>query len=135
MNIYFAASIRGGRADREIYSSIILELQKYGKVLTEHIGDPSISSSGEEIPDTEIYNRDMAWLREADVVIGEITTPSLGVGYEIGQAEAMGKKILCLYREIEGKKVSAMITGSLGVKVSKYETVQDVSRILEDYFK
>lgn len=135
MKIYFAASIRGGRADREIYSSIILELQKYGKVLTEHIGDPNLSSGGEEIPDTEIYNRDMAWLREADVVIGEITTPSLGVGYEIGQAEAMGKKIFCLYREIEGKKVSAMITGSLGVKVSKYETVQDVDRILEDYFK
>jgi nucleoside 2-deoxyribosyltransferase len=120
MKIYFAASIRGGRADREIYSSIILELQKYGKVLTEHIGDPNISSSGEEIPDTEIYNRDMAWLREADVVIGEITTPSLGVGYEIGQAESMGKKIFCLYREIDGKKVSAMITGSSGVKVSKY---------------
>ncbi len=135
MKIYFAASIRGGRADREIYSSIILELQKYGKVLTEHIGDPNISSRGEEIPDVEIYNRDMAWLREADVVIGEITTPSLGVGYEIGQAEAMGKKIFCLYREIDCKKVSAMITGSQGVKVSKYETVQDVSRILEDYLK
>jgi hypothetical protein len=59
----------------------------------------------------------------------------LGVGYEIGQAESMGKKIFCLYREIDGKKVSAMITGSSGVKVSKYETVQDVDRILEDYFK
>lgn len=135
MKIYFAASIRGGRADREIYSSIILELQKYGKVLTEHIGDPNITSNGEEIPDTQIYSRDMAWLREADVIIGEITTPSLGVGYEIGQAEAMGKKILCIYREIEGKKVSAMITGSLGIKVSKYETVQDVGKILEDYLK
>jgi 2'-deoxynucleoside 5'-phosphate N-hydrolase len=135
MNIYFAASIRGGRADREIYSSIILELKKYGKVLTEHIGDPNISSSGEEMADTEIYNRDMVWLKEADVVISEITTPSLGVGYEIGQAEAIGKKILCLYREVDGKKVSAMITGSPGVKVSRYETIQDVSKILEDYLK
>ncbi len=135
MNIYFAASIRGGRADREIYSSIISELKKYGKVLTEHIADPNISSSGEEITDTQIYNRDMEWLREADVVIGEITTPSLGVGYEIGQAEAMGKRILCFYREVDGKKVSAMIAGSQGVKVSKYETVQDVSKILEDYLK
>lgn len=135
MKIYFSASIRGGRADREIYSSIILELQKYGKVLTEHIGDSNISSGGEEIPEAEIYSRDMAWLREADVVIGEVTTPSLGVGYEIGQAEAMGKKIICFYREIEGKKVSAMITGSSGVKVVRYETIQDVGRVLEDYFK
>ena len=31
-------------------------------------------------------------------VIAEVTQPSLGVGYEIGRALAMGKKILCLYR-------------------------------------
>ncbi len=32
------------------------------------------------------------------VLVAEVTQVSLGVGYEIGRAVAMGKKILCLYR-------------------------------------
>ncbi len=32
------------------------------------------------------------------MVVAEVTQPSLGVGYEIGRAVAMGKPILCLYR-------------------------------------
>ena len=31
-------------------------------------------------------------------IVAEVTQPSLGVGYELGQGTAMGKKILCLYR-------------------------------------
>lgn len=38
-------------------------------------------------------------------VVAEVTQPSLGVGYEIGRAVAMGKKILCLYRPQEGKSM------------------------------
>jgi hypothetical protein len=40
----------------------------------------------------------MSWLKEADVIVAEVSTPSLGVGYEIGKAEDMGKRILCLYK-------------------------------------
>ena len=36
-------------------------------------------------------------------LIAEVTQPSLGVGYEIGRAVAMGKNILCLYRPQQGK--------------------------------
>ncbi len=32
------------------------------------------------------------------VLVAEVTQVSMGVGYEIGRAVAMGKKILCLYR-------------------------------------
>lgn len=35
--IYFAASIRGGRDDVALYSELIKHLGKYGKVLTEHL--------------------------------------------------------------------------------------------------
>ena len=31
-------------------------------------------------------------------LVAEVTQPSHGVGYELGRAVAMGKKILCLYR-------------------------------------
>ena len=47
MNIYFSGSIRGGRDDVDIYNRIISYLKKYGNVLTEHIGDNSLNSDGE----------------------------------------------------------------------------------------
>ena len=36
-------------------------------------------------------------------MVAEVTQASLGVGYEVGRAVAMNKKILCLYRPQEGK--------------------------------
>lgn len=37
------------------------------------------------------------------VVVAEVTQPSLGVGYELGQAMALNKRILCLFRPQSGR--------------------------------
>ena len=134
MKIYFAGSIRGGRDDKELYLQLIQHLAQYGKVLTEHIGDGKLTEFGEDGPSDEwIYNRDMSWIQESDVVIAEVSTPSLGVGYEIGKAEDMNKKMLYLYRNQQNKRLSAMISGNTNVKIARYETLEDaVSHI--DYF-
>ena len=135
MKIYFAGSIRGGRDDKELYLEIINLLGKYGKVLTEHIGDKTLSAMGEDGPTDEyIYDRDMTWLNEADVVVAEVTTPSLGVGYEIGKMEGK-KSILCLYREQDGKRISAMIGGNKNLRIKKYKTIQNIEAILEDFLR
>ena len=132
MKIYFAGSIRGGRDDREIYFSIIEELKKYGEVLTEHFGHESLSDQGDkDITVNDIYERDMSWVREADVIVAEVTTPSLGVGYEIGQAEAMQKPVLCFYRKLEGKSLSAMVAGNPYVKIQEYSSIEDIKSLLE----
>ncbi|MDP3953461.1 MAG: nucleoside 2-deoxyribosyltransferase [bacterium] len=132
MKIYFAGSIRGGRDDREFYGEIIELLKGYGEVLTEHIGDKTLSALGEDgLTDKDIYERDMAWLEAADAVVAEVTTPSLGVGYEIAKAE-VNKPVLCLYREQEGRRLSAMIGGSR-VRVERYQNIQDVEKIVKDF--
>jgi nucleoside 2-deoxyribosyltransferase len=133
MQIYFAGSIRGGRNDQEIYSAIINLLKKYGLVLTEHIGDRKLFVTGEARDNREIYDRDMQWIEVADVVVAEVTNPSLGVGYEIGKAECR-KPILCLFREQEGKKLSAMISGNKNLTLREYKTTIDIGRILEEFF-
>ena len=74
----------------------------------------------------------MDWVKEADIIIAEVTTPSLGVGYEIGQAESMGKKIVCVYRKIEGKRLSAMIAGNSKMNIFEYATLEDLKRIFKD---
>ncbi len=126
MKIYFAGSIRAGREDQEIYYQLIQGLQGHGPVLTEHVGDPDLTELGDDGPsDRMIYQRDMAWLAEADLMVADVTIPSLGVGYEIGRAESRGIPVLCLYRERDGRKLSAMISGNPKVTVTKYGTVEE----------
>lgn len=136
MKIYFAGSVRAGRDDQNFYYSIVNKLKKYGTVLTEHLGSESLSNQGEPgLTDTYIFERDLSWVREADVLVGEVTTPSLGVGYEIGQADFMNKNILLLYRPVEGKKLSVMLSGNPRLKIVEYKKIEDISKILEDFFQ
>src|SRR3989338_5373851 len=117
MKSYFAGSVRGGRGDNELYSQIIKSLSGYGTVLTEHVSNKDLSAMGENKASEIIYKRDMRWLKESDVVVAEVTTPSLGVGYEIAKAEEMGKRILCLYRPASERRLSAMVAGSKRISV------------------
>jgi nucleoside 2-deoxyribosyltransferase len=132
MKIYFAGSIRGGYDD--FYPQIINLLQKYGEVLTEHIADKNLSFIGEtKLTDEEIYKRDMQWLKTADVVVAEVTTPSLGVGYELGKAENQ-KPILCIYRERNNSRLSAMINGNPNFIIKQYNNLEQLKNIFEDFF-
>jgi len=135
MNIYFAGSIRGGREDVEIYQEIISHLGKFGTVLTEHIADNNLERVGEkDLSDKEIHDRDLDWLNQSDVLVAEVTTPSLGVGYEIKTAITWRKKILCLYRKQKGESLSAMIAGCSDLEVKYYDNLSEAKEILNRYF-
>lgn len=130
-NIYFAGSIRGGRDDAKLYKQLIDELKAYGAVLTEHIGSEEISF---DLSDRHIHDRDMEWLTSSDILIAEVTTPSLGVGYEIGRAVAMEKPVVCLYRKRGEALLSAMIGGSPAVNVYNYSDLEEAKEILKSVF-
>ncbi len=136
MKIYFAGSIRGGRDDAELYIDIIEYLKNFGEVLTEHIGNNSISSNGEtNMSDLDIHDRDMNWLLDSDIIIAEVTNPSLGVGYEIGRALENNKKIICLYRENNKNRLSAMISGSKKIININYSNLNDFKLSINKYLK
>lgn len=136
MKIYFSASIRGGRADQAFYADIIKYLSGYGQVLTEHIGNPELTRLGEDKNTNEyIYSRDLEWIKEADIIVAEVSTPSLGVGYEIATAVNLNKKILCLYRPSPDRKLSAMIAGNPNVVVSEYHQLKDAEKIFTNFFQ
>ena len=124
--IYFACSIRGGRNDAVLYKNLVDFLKTECIVLTELFADGNLTSSGMNKPDELIHATDIAWINEADAVIAEVTSPSLGVGYEIGKAEELGKPVLALYRSVDGKKLSAMIAGSSQTNTVYYEDLEDV---------
>jgi hypothetical protein len=136
VKIYFAGSIRGGRNDIEIYKEIINYLRFFGEVLTEHIGDDGITPNGEvDKTDHEIFKRDMDWLSSSDMVVAEVSIPSLGVGFEIARAVELNIKVLCLYRVQKERKLSAMISGCPDILVKEYRTVEDLKQIIDNFMK
>lgn len=124
LRIYFCGSIRGGRNDAQLYHDLIEYLKSFGRVLTEHIGRLDLVDE-RDIPPCQIHERDLTWLKTADVIIAEVTVASLGVGYELGRAVEMGKPILCLYRKNEDKILSGMISGSPGIISVVYSEIEE----------
>lgn len=129
--VYFAGSIRGGRIDAELYARIIRYIQRTDIVLTEHIGNPDLNLKEQGKRDVEIYEEDMAWLRESDVVIAECTCPSLGVGYELAYAEKIGKPCHIFYDRTK-THLSAMLTGNSYFQIHPYEDAESIFRTIDD---
>ncbi|XP_077017983.1 5-hydroxymethyl-dUMP N-hydrolase [Tamandua tetradactyla] len=137
--LYFCGSIRGGREDLALYGRIVSRLRRFGTVLTEHVAAAELGVRGEETAEGDrlIHEQDLAWLQQADVVVAEVTQPSLGVGYELGRAVALNKPILCLFRPKSGRVLSAMIRGAADgsqFQVWDYEE-EEVEALLDQYFE
>ncbi|MGM9735267.1 MAG: nucleoside 2-deoxyribosyltransferase [Candidatus Cryptobacteroides sp.] len=129
--VYFAGSIRGGRQDAELYKRIIEYIQHNHTVLTEHVGDLSKSKTeGLKDRDVAIYEQDTAWLRQADVVIAECTTPSLGVGYELAYAEAHGLPVHIFYNKSR-TNLSAMLTGNKYFHIHPYKSDAEIFPLID----
>lgn len=124
MKVYFSGSIRGGRQDAELYRKVIAALKEKHQVLTEHVGDLSLSTV-EDKGDKVIYEQDTAWLRDCDVVVAECTQVSLGVGYELAYAEANGKEVHIFYRPKE-TQLSAMLAGNERFHIHRYDDEAEI---------
>ena len=129
--VYFAGSIRGGRQDADLYKRIIQYIQRGHLVLTEHVGDLSLSKTeGRKDRDVAIYEQDTAWLRESNLVIAECSTPSLGVGYELSYAEAHGKPVHIFY-DASRTHLSAMLTGDKYFQIHPYSAEAEIYPFLD----
>ena len=128
--IYFAGSIRGGRVDADLYGRMIRHMQKTSVVLTEHVGSPHLNLMEQGKRDAEIYDQDTAWLRESDILIGECTCPSLGVGYELAYAEKIGKPCHIFYDRTK-TQLSAMLTGNPYFHIHPYEKEEDIYPLID----
>lgn len=132
--IYFAGSIRGGRIDAELYGRMIRYMQKSAVVLTEHIGNPHLNLMEQGKRDRDIYDQDMGWLRESDILIGECTCPSLGVGYELAYAEKIGKPCHIFYDRTK-TQLSAMLTGNPYFHIHPYENESEIYPLIDEILK
>jgi nucleoside 2-deoxyribosyltransferase len=134
MMIYFCGAILGGRSDLAVYQHVVRYLQSKGhEVPTQHVANPDALQEERSLTARRVYARDEAWIRQSDLLIAEISTPSLGVGYEIGRGLQQGMPVLCLYRT--GLEVSKMITGNTApnLQVQAYQDMEDLNRHIDRF--
>lgn len=87
-----------------------------GAVAAEHV-----AASGEDLDGCEIFDRDIAWLDAADIVVAEISKPSTGVGYELAYARhKLAIPVICLWRPAHTKRCTAMVRGDRGIELLTY---------------
>lgn len=134
MNIYFACSITGGRQDEQVYQKLVEALQAVGHhVPTALLASPDVMPLEGVVSPHDVFARDITWITGCDLLLAEISTPSHGVGYEIGYALALGKRVLCLHRQ--GRKISKMILGNPDPRltVHSYTTPEQAVDLLNSY--
>ena len=112
---------------------LINYLSTYGKVLTEHVGNKGIDKSELKNTDTFIFNRDVDWLKISDIMVADVTMPSLGVGYEIAFAESLNMPILCLFNPKHKNSLSAMILGNEKLICKEYNTVEEAKSCVSQF--
>jgi nucleoside 2-deoxyribosyltransferase len=123
LTIYFAGAISGGRADVAHYRTIISALEADGhRVLAGAVASESVGDGGESLDACAIFERDVNWIREADLIVAEVSMPSTGVGYEIATARYRFEiPVIALYRPAHTKRCSAMIGGDRGIELIEYD--------------
>jgi nucleoside 2-deoxyribosyltransferase len=132
VKVYFACSIRGGRENAAIYPQLVGHIKKSAHVLSESFADKKLTAKTVLGTSAELRQHCLDMIADADVVIAEVTTPSLGVGFEIATAEAAGKPVLALFRNGHGN-LSAMIGGSNLSTIVYYDDLNDAVMAIDSF--
>jgi 2'-deoxynucleoside 5'-phosphate N-hydrolase len=115
MKIYFGCSIRGEQGGAEDKKLVVSILQDLGhEVLSEVFANMDVNynqvSQGKMTP-RQVYESDMKWLIESDVMVAEVSRISTGLGYEMGWKLKSGQRVIALCREDRYEQLSNMIKG------------------------
>lgn len=99
MVIFFTASLRAKATHLRQYQAIFRYLQRHHTVLAEHVFNLEIDQVTAWSPEYHFkyYQTVLERIKTAEVVVAEVTSGSLNVGYEIGIALQQGKPVIALY--------------------------------------
>ena len=132
MKIYVSGSMYGGQQKIDTYKKLVDKLEEYGEVLTRQIADPKAIENEKYQKDEDIYNDLENKLEKADILIAEVSVPSIGVGYEIGYASKLNKKIVAIYDKNYIDKVTTMIRGNKNIKIIPYKDIREILDKIEE---
>ena len=133
MNVYYAAV--QGQADKslETHTTITIPnaIKQYGNNIKPYIYNPQTADT--EISFMEIAHR----IQTSDVFIGEMSSPSQTLGFQLAYALSIGKPVLYLYNSRRNGKPDTSIAEhpSRLLRVSTYNDDVDVIDVLSSFFE
>jgi hypothetical protein len=135
MIIYCAGPIRGDTTFQANYLELIKIIESLGHTPLAELNGKFNSSI--PLSENQIYTRDLKWLKGSQLMIAEISAPSLGVGFEISYALFQKEIPVLALASGEVNKLSAMIAGcdSSLLTLKRYNDIEDMQRIISEYIK
>ena len=135
MIVYCAGAIKGDSSYQEGYQEIINIVKNHGHAALSEL-NPEFQSAF-PLNVNQVFQRDIKWIEKSNIMIAEISGPSLGVGFEISYALYMREiPVLALYNA-EVEQVSAMITGcdSELLYIKTYHNSRELDDIIKSFLK
>ena len=135
MIIYCAGPIKGDTTYQNSYQEIINFIDTLGHTALAELNGKFNSTI--PLTDNQIFKRDIKWIDGSDLMVAEISGPSLGVGFEIAYALFKKKIPVLALASKEVKKLSAMITGcdSELLTLERYGEVEEMHSKIFNYLK
>ena len=142
MKVYLACTVRGDRGALAAARLIAEAVERLGHtVLTRHLLSDDVESREAALTERAVFERDIRWLEEADLLIAEASGSSYGVGFEVGYAlgrsstAAGDAPVLLLYEAGRRASVSRLIAGNAhpGCTTYPYKDAVDLLRFVERY--
>jgi len=124
MKIYLAVPLQKNR-NNYLATGIYKILKGFGcKILSEWVlwNDPNPN-----LKPIQIYKRDSNAINSCDVLVADVSNPSIGVGMEIMLAFSLDKKIICIHKK---KNISNFLRGMPGVSIISYSTFHELNEKL-----
>lgn len=140
MNIYLACTVRGDRGGLAAARAIADAAERHGHtVVTRHLLADDVEAAESALTERQVFERDLAWLDSADLLIAEASGSSYGVGFEVGymlgRADRSGQRVLLLYDTARGASVSRLIAGNShgSCTTYPYRDAEDLLRFVETF--
>jgi nucleoside 2-deoxyribosyltransferase len=134
--VFFSCSMRGGysRVKQAELRKILDIIEELGlELISRHQTQANFVERESRLTEQQIHDRDYRWLEEADLVVAEITNPSLGVGAEIADAIHLKIPVLAVYKREYADQISAYIRGKPGVVCRAYSDHRELKEVIRKF--
>jgi len=101
MKIYFTSSARGIKELKKKYGRIFESIENLGHKNLDNLIltiDKDVFYDGTHKDQSELYEQTIKFIKRSDIVILEVSVPSLSMGYVLHKALEMNKPVIALYQ-------------------------------------
>ena len=134
MKVYFGFTVAGDRSSVEAAKKIVGVLQSMGHtVLTSHLLCEDAWEADRRMSPQEVFARDMSWLAQCDIFVGEVSGSSFGLGFETGYLlGGTPKKTILFYERAVERKISLLIVGNTlpNCILVPYSRLEDLEKLV-----